>query len=107
MHIALRQSVFPVVSFFDHEPDISPSAPFIMRRALHVQESALFIVRVSGRDKFGECGGHMDIVRDKQAAFAEAPPKLAKLPPHMAVAMRAVMQKHVDLGRYLIAAHES
>src|SRR5262249_5704286 len=82
--------------FLYREPEISPAAPFVMRSALHIAAASLFFVRVRLGDEFRERSVHLHVVRHEQAAVAQARPELAKFPEHVLIAMRAVVQEHVD-----------
>ena len=77
-----------------------------MRCALRVAAAGLFIVGVRLGHKFGKRRVHLHVVRHEQSAVAQARPKLAKLPEHVPVTMRAVVKKHVDRRRELIALEE-
>ena len=48
--------------FLYREPEISPSAPFVMRSALHIAAASLFFVRVRFCDEFRERSVHLDIM---------------------------------------------
>jgi hypothetical protein len=50
------------LTLLDREADISPSAPFVMRSALHISAASLFFVRVRFGDEFRERCVHLDIV---------------------------------------------
>ena len=84
------------LTFLNCEADITPTAPFVMRCPLRIAASGFLIVRVSLSYEFGKCSIHLHVVRYQQSAVAQPGPKLVKLPEHMPVAMRAVVQKHVD-----------
>ena len=85
-----------MAGFLNREADVAPAAPFVMRSALHIAAASLFFVRVRFCDEFRERSVHLDIMRYEQSAVAQARPELAKFPEHVLVAMRAVVQEHVD-----------
>ena len=74
-------------------------------RALHIHD-AIFVSGVGLRHELGEGSIEMDIVRHEQPPIAQPFPKLPKLPEHVPVAVRTVVQKHVDLRRQLVALDE-
>src|SRR5436190_8135807 len=84
------------LTFLNCEADITPAAPFVMRCPLSIAASGFLIVCVSLRDEFRKCSIHLHVVRHQQSAVAQPGPKLVKLPEHMPVTMRAVVQKHID-----------
>ena len=66
-------------------------------------EKAMFFVRIGLGDEFGKCGIEMDIMRNEQAAIAQAFPEFAEFPEHVLKSMRTIMQKHIDRLRDLVA----
>jgi len=61
-----------------------------------IQQFSSLVMGVRIRDKFGKRSSHVDIMGSEETAIAEAPPKFAKFPLHVPVAMGTIMKKHVD-----------
>src|SRR5882762_3700482 len=90
-----QHSLTSPIRFFDGEPDVAPPAPFVMRCALRVAPAGSLVMRVCFHDEFYKRGVHLDVVRYEQSGVAQAGPELSKLPKHVPVTMRAIVQKHV------------
>jgi len=71
-----------------------------------IQQFSSLVVRVGVGDKFGKGSSHVDIMRSEETAIAEAPPKFAKFPLHVPVAMGTIVKKHVNLGGQLVATNK-
>src|SRR5664279_5558868 len=83
------------VGLFDHETDVAPASPIMVGRSMRIDDPDL-VARVCFRNELGKGSVVMDIVRHEKSSVAQPLPELPKLPKHVAIAMRTVMQEHID-----------